>query len=342
LRIWIDVENPPQVQYLIPLVAAFRQAGADVVVTARDYGGTYALLEERGVSFERVGSSYGMEKWRKATGLLGRTAALVRLHARRRPDAVVHAGRAPALAAAALRVASFGFRDYEFTNVTVERYTRSFVLHPQVVPAQAFTEKGIRPERLIAFDGLKEDLTFFGLDLDNVEPFAIPGAVDELAHVLVRPAAEESHYYSSASGELTAQLLSYLAARDDVQVVFSPRYEWQTARLDAVEWRNEPVVLRESAPFLRLLKAVHAVVASGGTMVREAAYLGVPAFSVFQGETGGVDRYLADLGRLDLLRSPDDFDRIRIDRRQEHAVLATNPRLPQDVVEAVVARSADG
>ena len=51
MRIWIDVENPPQVQYLTPLADAFRQAGADVVLTARDYGSTYALLEGRGVPF---------------------------------------------------------------------------------------------------------------------------------------------------------------------------------------------------------------------------------------------------------------------------------------------------
>ena len=75
-----------------------------LVVTARDYGSTFDLLEARGVTFRRVGTSYGKPKWRKATGLLGRTTTLTRVFARRRPDAAVHAGRASALAATVLRV----------------------------------------------------------------------------------------------------------------------------------------------------------------------------------------------------------------------------------------------
>jgi uncharacterized protein len=344
LRIWIDVENPPQVQYLTPLVGAFRDAGADVVLTARDYGGTYALLESRDVSFERIGSSYGREKWRKATGLLGRTSQLVGFFARRgRPDAVVHAGRAPALAAALLRVPSFGFRDYEYVDVTVDRYTRGWIVHPRFVEPSAFVERGVRADRLLAFDGLKEDLTFAGVDLAAVEPLSLPGVQDGLVRVLVRPPAEEAHYYSSQSGGLARELVASLAAEERAQVVFSPRYAWQApAYLDGPEWRNEPIVLQESAPFLSLLKAVDAVVASGGTMAREAAYLGIPSYSIFQGTIGGVDRYLASLGRLELLSSVADFDRLRIEPKAEAGPLATNPQLPQQLVEAIATRRGAG
>jgi uncharacterized protein len=343
LRIWIDVENPPQVQYLTPLVGAFRDAGADVVLTARDYGATYALLESRDLPFHRIGSSYGKEKWRKATGLLGRTAQLVRFFARRgRPDAVVHAGRAPALAAAVLRVPSFGFRDYEYVDVTVDRYTRGWIVHPRVVAPAAFVERGIRPDRLLAFDGLKEDLTFAGVDLAAVEPLSLPGAQDGLVRVLVRPPAEESHYYSSESGRIARELVTSLAEEERAQVVFSPRYAWQTSYLDGAEWLNQPIVLQESAPFLSLLKAVDAVVASGGTMAREAAYLGIPSYSIFQGTIGGVDRYLESLGRLELLSSVADFDRLRIEPKAEAGPLATNPQLPQQLVEAIATRRGAG
>ena len=39
------------------------------------------------------------------------------------------------------------------------------------------------------------------------------------------------------------------------------------------------------------------VVSGGGTMVREAAVLGVPAVSCFEGRLGAVDQYLAQLGK---------------------------------------------
>jgi predicted glycosyltransferase len=341
MRIWLDVENPPQVQYLTPLAGAFQEAGAEVVVTARDYGATYALLEARGIAFHRVGTSYGKAKWRKATGLMRRTAALVRFFARRRPDAVVHAGRAPAVAAWLLRVPSFGVRDYEFVDVTVDRVTRCWVLHPSVLDASVLVDRGVHADRLLPFAGLKEDLTFAGLDLAGVEPAALPGARADLVQVLVRPPAEESHYYRSESGRVCRELLGHLAAREDAQVLFSPRYPRQRAYLDELEWRTEPIVVPESAPFLSLLKAADLVVASGGTMAREAAYLGIPSYSIFQGAIGGVDRYLAAQGRLVLLGSDGGFEQLRIERKPEPHPLGTNPQLAGQLVETVLSRVRD-
>lgn len=338
MRIWLDIENPPQVQYLTPLAEAFRAAGAEVVLTARDYGSTYQLLEGRGVEFQRVGASYGKEKWRKAMGLVGRTAALMRFFAWKRPDAVVHAGRASALAGWLLRVPSFGLKDYEYVDVTVDRVTHHWVLHPRVMEASVLVQRGVPARLLLPFEGLKEDLTFAGVDLAQVEPAVLAGLRDGLAHVLVRPPAEESHYYRSASGDVAQDLLRYLAAQEGAQVVFSPRYPRQRAYLDGPEWRNDPVVVPESAPFLPLLKAVDAVVASGGTMAREAAWLGIPSYSIFQGSIGGVDRHLASIGRLDLLGSAEDFERIRIEPRRDPRPLAENPRLPEELVEAVLSR----
>jgi predicted glycosyltransferase len=338
VRIWLDIENPPQVQYLAPLAEAFRQAGAEVMLTARDYGSTYQLLEGRGVDFQRVGASYGKAKWRKATGVVGRTVALTRFFARRSPDAVVHAGRAAALAAWLLRMPSFGLLDYEYVDVTVDRLTHHWVLHPRVLDASVLIDRGVPAKHLLPFKGLKEDLTFAGVDLAAVGPAELPGLRDGLARVLVRPPAEESHYYRSESGQVARELLRYLSAQDGALVLFSPRYARQRAYLEEVEWRNEPVVVPESTPFLPLLKAVDAVVASGGTMAREAAYLGIPSYSIFQGAIGGVDRHLASIGRLDLLGSVGDFERIRIEPKPDPQPLAENPRLPEELVETVLSR----
>ncbi len=148
MRIWIDIENPPQVQYLLPLRPAFEQLGAEVVVTARDYGNTFELLEQAGVPFSPIGASYGAAKWRKAAGLAGRTRQLVR-HLRRtgRPDASVSASRAAAVAGRLLRHPSFVIIDYEHVFLGVQRLTRSYVLHPDVIEASAFRDKGIRDRR---------------------------------------------------------------------------------------------------------------------------------------------------------------------------------------------------
>ena len=95
--------------------------------------------------------------------------------------------------------------------------------------------------------------------------------------MLVRPPAEESHYYSSDSGRVFQALLAHLADEERAQVVFSPRYAWQAAYLDEVDGATSRSSSASRCRSCALLNAVDAVVGSGGTMAREAAYLGLPS-----------------------------------------------------------------
>jgi predicted glycosyltransferase len=69
------------------------------------------------------------------------------------------------------------------------------------------------------------------------------------------------------------------------------------------------------------------LVSAGGTMNREAAVLGTPVWSVFEGRPGAVDDQLVREGRLRLLHDPDEIevarkpegawrDRVRRDPRE--------------------------
>jgi predicted glycosyltransferase len=340
VRVWIDIENPPQVQYLLPFKGAFEAVGASVVVTARDYDFTYALLDERGVPYQRVGTSYGAGKVRKIAGLLRRTRAL-RAGFRRipKPSALLSAGRASTLAAWSMRVPTFAFTDYEFTQDAFDRLSRAYVVLPEAIDRQVYLDRGFHADRLISYRGLKEDLTFAGVDLEAVRAHrfeALEGS--DLARVLFRPPAEESHYYREESGTLALATLEHLAGLDDAVMIYSPRYAWQVEYLRRYSWANEPVVLERAVPFLELLEAVDAVISAGGTMLREAAYVGVPAYSIFRGVPGGVDAYLASLDRLRLIGSRDELAELRFRRGERKPVLRTNPRLLEDLVELISER----
>jgi hypothetical protein len=50
-------------------------------------------------------------------------------------------------------------------------------------------------------------------------------------------------------------------------------------------------------------------------MVREAAVLGTPAYSLFAGRRSAVDQFLSDTGRLTFIGSPADFPALPIRRR---------------------------
>ena len=309
MRAWVDIDNPPQARYLLPIARALEQHGHDVLVTARAHGGTFEIIRSEGVDFDGVGTSFGKGARRKLVGLTRRAGMLVDLMRRQETpvDFVVTGSRAATLAARRLDMPSFVVIDYEHVNLLFYELSRSYIIFPDVIPETAFRRRGVTAKRLLPFRGLKEDISFSGIDLDAIAPHDFGRVNGASARVLFRPPAEDSHYYRRQSGELAMDVLRHLALQD-VQLVFSPRESSQVETLSRIRhWAHPPIVLDEPLPFVPLLKAVDAVVSGGGTMLREAAFLGVPAYSIFRGSIGSVDRYLAAIGRLTLLRSAGGF-----------------------------------
>jgi predicted glycosyltransferase len=66
---------------------------------------------------------------------------------------------------------------------------------------------------------------------------------------------------------------------------------------------------------LNLIWHADLVVSGGGTMNREAAALRVPVYSIFRGKIGAVDHQLQKEGRLILVETVEDVDRIPLRHR---------------------------
>jgi uncharacterized protein len=342
--VWVDIENPPQVQYLLPLVRAFRRSSHDVLVTARDYGIAFDLLNQNGVEFSPVGKHFGASKLAKVVGNLRRSLVLRRFVSRVGPPRlVVSASRSAALAARSLGIPSFVVCDYEHVNLAVFRATRSHILYPDVINREAFIARGIARDRLIPFRGMKEDLSFADVDIDREPPAELPELTTRtLPRVLIRPPAEESHYHRKESSDVAQRVLQHFSARNDCVVLYSPRYDWQVASLWRFDWKVRPVVLHAAIPFVPLLKSVDVVVSGGGTMTREAAYLGVPAISIFHGTPGGVDAYLESLGRLTIIRELSDLERLDVRGLKKSAPLCHQQNAADEVVSLVDRFAASG
>lgn len=335
--VWIDIENPPQVQYLVPLVHAFHERGAQVTVSARDYGIALDLLRQQDIAFHPIGRHFGASKLAKVAGNLRRTAVLAhRMKRIGRPDVVVSASRSAALAARLLRIPSFVLCDYEYVNLAAFRVSRSYVVHPDVIDPEKFQARGVDANRLVSFHGIKEDLSFAYIDLDAVRPADLPSGPDgDRLRILMRPPAEESHYHRGESTVFARNVLAHFAARDDCTFYFSPRYDWQQMSLDEHDWRIPPVVLTRPLPFVSLLKAVDLVISGGGTMTREAAYLGIPAISIFQGAASQVDEFLESEGRLMIVREPDALEHIELANFHRRRPLRRNPDAAHEIAATI-------
>ena len=70
----------------------------------------------------------------------------------------------------------------------------------------------------------------------------------------VCPPAEESHYARAESAELARSALKWLAAREDVVVILSPRYDWQVEPIMSLRWKVTPLMLDRPVPFGQLLR----------------------------------------------------------------------------------------
>lgn len=338
MKAWIDIGNPPQVQYLAPFVEAFERRGHEVVVTARPYGITAQLLTERDVPHRVIGTESG----RSRLGQLSRTAVralrlAVAVSRSGRPALLLSTSRSGALAAWMLRVPSFMVLDYEHAELGSFRALGTTVMHPEVIDGSILEAKGFAPEKLIAFAGIKEDITFAGRDIDAVAPhdFGLPR--DGASLVLVRPPSESAHYFEPESRELTRAVLAKLAADPAVRVIFSPRHPHQVDELAKHSWHNAPIVIERPIEFVALLKGVDAVIGGGGTMLREAAYLGLPAVSLFRSETGRVDRWLEEVGALTIMSRAEDIERLKWRRDTRIPTVAHRPEVIDTLTERMLA-----
>jgi uncharacterized protein len=343
--VWIDIDNPPQVQYLIPVAEELRRREFCVVITARDNSITHQLLVDRGAVFIPVGKSFGKQKWRKIMGVIGRAIRLIRAVFRERPSMLLCASRSGALAARMMGIPGFIICDYEHAELTSYTKLRTYVAFPDAIAGETFQAKGFAAHRLLPFPGLKEHLTFHGRDISSDGCFVPPDADPASVVVVFRPPASETHYYSKRSKRIYEALLDYLSAREDIHLVFLPRYPWQVAQLERLKWRSPVHVPEHAISPVPLLKGADVVISSGGTMLREAAFLGVPAYSIFQSALGEVDKDLERRGQLKLIKELGDFGSVRFEKRARNDRFTqpedTMNRLLESVLERAGLASAE-
>jgi predicted glycosyltransferase len=333
MKAWIDIDNPPQVQYLSPFVAALEGRGIEVIVTARDYDVTLQLLRDRRIPHRAIGRDAGANRAAKVVGTLVRATHLAAMAARAgRPRLLLSTSRSASLAAGALRIPAFMILDYEHVELRSFRAAGVTVMHPKLIDAAVFRAAGFPPSKLIPFDGTKEDISFSGRDIDRVSPhdFGVPRG--ETVLVLVRPPSETSHYFNSASRDLNRCVLARLAANPAVRVVFSPRHPHQASALSEHSWSQDPILLDRPVEFVSLLKGVDWVICAGGTMLREAAYVGTPAISTFRSQVGAVDHWLEERGAIRTVTSPEELDAVNWKAPRNGRLL---PRRPEVVDELV-------
>jgi uncharacterized protein len=107
-----------------------------------------------------------------------------------------------------------------------------------------------------------------------------------------------------------------LRGEPDSQVIVLPRTREQGETLkNSYGMRSPPFRVSDQAvDALSLMAHSDAVLSGGGTMTREAAILGTPAYSLFAGKPGAIDAALELDGKLTILRNIEEVRDLRFEK----------------------------
>lgn len=338
MKVWVDLANSPHVLFFAPLIREIERRGVPTIITCRDFAQTVPLARLHGLEVVVVGRHGGATVLGKGWAIASRAMSLRGLGRRARASvAVSHNSYSHCLAAKSLGIPYVTIMDYEHTPANhVNFRLADRILLPSSLSLQAVRKYGATPERVVFYDGFKEQV-YLDADRGSVAgDGALLPDVDWVRDVVavVRPPADFALYHRFRN-PLFEQWLESVGNNPKVKVILLPRTPDQRAR--AVALRLPSVVAPASAvPGIELISRSDLVVSAGGTMNREAAILGVPAYSLFAGRTAEVDRALERLGRLVFIRTEADFAKIRLEKKTNGEPLR-NPGLRTRLVDSILA-----
>jgi hypothetical protein len=307
MRVWIDLTNTAHVVVLRPLVELLEAHGHDVEITARPLSHTLELLDDWGHPYTALGAYGGVGKLGKARAAADRVVRMVRFGRGKGFDAALaHGSTDLPVACRLLRIPNATMFDYEFAVLQhhVNCRLADRVLVPDAIGAERLARFGARGDKLVRYPGLKEEYYLHGFVPDAGLPERLgvtPGA--PLAVVRTPPAY--ALYLGGAESSLLPRVLRRLAD-GGAQTVVLPRTPEQADAVAALGIEGVHVA-RRAVDGRSLVALADLLVSAGGTMNREAAVLGTPVWSIFEGRLGAVDELLVHQGRLRLLRDPDDI-----------------------------------
>jgi predicted glycosyltransferase len=302
-RIWVDLTNPAHVVVLRPLVELLEADEHDVTLTARPLSHTTELLDDWGHPYTAIGHHGGASRVGKALAAGSRTAQAFAFARGKRFDyGLAHGSTDLPPVGRLLRTPNTTMFDYEWARLQHELNCRlaTRVLVPDAIPAERLEPYGARPPKLVQYPGLKEE--YYLGDFEPDESVLGEVGLDPSGVIaVVRTAPSYALYLGGSENELLPQVLRRLLD-EEAQVVVLARTDDQRRALRELD---ASLIVPEHAVDGRSLAALaDLVVSAGGTMIREAAVLGTPVWSIFEGRLGAVDELLIAEGRVHFLRDP--------------------------------------
>ncbi len=296
MRVWLDLLTPKQTLFFRPVIDELKSAGAEVLATSRRYREVGPLAERASLDLMYVGERGTKGQEEQLLAATRRQAEMIPVIKEFGPDVAV------SIASAVCARVAYGFG---IKHIAVNDSPHSEVagklsiplshhlLCPWVIPFKAWEKYGIERNRVSTYRALDPAAWLKREPLHGPSP-----KLDSSKKTItVRVQESDAPYLAKADMGWTDKLLSGLAvAFPDVNLVALCRYDFQVEEVRS-KFGSKVHVPGEVVSGYDLLSATDLFVGMGGTMNSEAALMGVPTISAFQGELY-TDRYLESVGLM--------------------------------------------
>ena len=272
MKIWFDILTPKQILFFDPMIRQLRKRNS-VMCTTRNYREVNELSKLKNMKLIIVGKHGGNTKYGKLNASLKRSVSLGLLVEKFKPDVLVSF-----CSPEASRIGfGLGVRHYAFCDSphaeAVMKLSIPYVdklLIPWIISKNEFTKYGIKPENII---------TYKAIDASSIvrNSIRVKQQKNKKKTILIR--VEEEHAAYVQKNNHTIQIIQRIAENfPEHSILVLPRYKSQIEILRKT-MKGSIKILNKVVIGSELLQKVDIFVGSGGTMIAEAALLGIPTIS---------------------------------------------------------------
>jgi uncharacterized protein len=303
MRVWFDIVTPKQLLFFRPVVEGLRAGGHEVLATSRKYREVERLASMLGLGLLFVGSRGGKEPREQFELSLQRMEQLLPVVVRFSPDVSVSVASADcARVSFALKVRHVAVNDSPHSLVAgkLSLPLSYHVMTPWIIPFSAWSVFGVSREQVSRYRALDPAAWLKRRPRQEPSRSGIREG-EKRARILVRLEESYAPYLSGSDESWSERVLLRLASDfKGHELVALCRYEDQLASVRK-KFGSEYSVPDDAFDGAGMIERSDVFVGMGGTMTAEAALLGVPAVSAFQGAELYTEKYL--LSRRLLLKA---------------------------------------
>jgi predicted glycosyltransferase len=293
MRYWFDLITPKQLLFFRPVIDGLRRDGHEVLATSRRYREVEQLASMLGLELSFAGSRGGKDPLEQFQRSLERMEQLLPTVVSFSPDVSVSVASADcARISFGLKVKHVAVNDSPH-SVVAGKLSLPLSYHlitPWIIPYSAWSAFGISRNQVSRYRAL--DPAAWLKRRPRRAPARGEAKGDKRATILVRLEESYAPYLAGSDESWSERILARLA--EDFkghELVALCRYEDQLAsvRKKFGSAYTVPEVVVDGAG---MIERSDVFVGMGGTMTTEAALLGVPAVSAFQGAELSTEKYL--------------------------------------------------